>query len=104
MAPGRRARNLARRKSRPYIKNFSYLIDHIWMGGRAVEGTGLENRQGLALLVGSNPTPSATLEGTAPSGTHFRDQISLVIAAMWGNIRARATYGPGVGEVYGLYT
>ena len=31
------------------------------MGGRAVEGTGLENRQGLALLVGSNPTPSATL-------------------------------------------
>ena len=31
-----------------------------WMGGRAVEGTGLENRQGLAPLVGSNPTPSAT--------------------------------------------
>ncbi len=29
------------------------------MGGRAVEGTGLENRQGLTLLVGSNPTPSA---------------------------------------------
>jgi integrase len=30
------------------------------MGGRAVEGTGLENRQGFTLLVGSNPTPSAT--------------------------------------------
>jgi hypothetical protein len=29
------------------------------MGGRAVEGTGLENRQGRKLLVGSNPTPSA---------------------------------------------
>src|SRR5436189_4901535 len=29
------------------------------MGGRAVEGTGLENRQGCKLLVGSNPTPSA---------------------------------------------
>ena len=29
------------------------------MGGRAVEGTGLENRQGSAPLVGSNPTPSA---------------------------------------------
>ena len=29
------------------------------MGGRAVEGTGLENRQTLAGLVGSNPTPSA---------------------------------------------
>lgn len=43
MATGRRVRNLARRRSRPYIKNFSYLIDHTWMGGRAVEGTGLEN-------------------------------------------------------------
>jgi hypothetical protein len=32
----------------------------IWMGGRAVEGTGLENRQGRKSLVGSNPTPSAT--------------------------------------------
>jgi glycosyltransferase involved in cell wall biosynthesis len=29
------------------------------MGGRAVEGTGLENRRGCKLLVGSNPTPSA---------------------------------------------
>ena len=29
------------------------------MGARVVEGTGLENRQGLTLLVGSNPTPSA---------------------------------------------
>lgn len=31
------------------------------MGGRAVEGTGLENRQGGDSFVGSNPTPSATL-------------------------------------------
>ncbi len=30
-------------------------------GGRAVECTGLENRQGLTVLVGSNPTPSAKL-------------------------------------------
>ncbi len=30
------------------------------MGGRAVEGTGLENRQACKRLVGSNPTPSAT--------------------------------------------
>ena len=29
------------------------------MGGRAVEGTGLENRQARKGLVGSNPTPSA---------------------------------------------
>ena len=30
-----------------------------WMGGRVVEGTGLENRQTCKRLVGSNPTPSA---------------------------------------------
>ena len=29
------------------------------MGGRVVEGTGLENQQGCKLFVGSNPTPSA---------------------------------------------
>ena len=32
-----------------------------WMGGRAVEGTGLENRQTGDRLVGSNPTPSAII-------------------------------------------
>jgi hypothetical protein len=31
------------------------------MGGRAVEGTGLENRQACERLVGSNPTPSAII-------------------------------------------
>ena len=31
-----------------------------WMGGRVVEGTGLENRQAGNRLVGSNPTPSAS--------------------------------------------
>ena len=31
------------------------------MGGRAVEGTGLENRQARERFVGSNPTPSATI-------------------------------------------
>jgi hypothetical protein len=36
-----------------------YLLPLIWMGGRAVEGTGLENRQACERLVGSNPTPSA---------------------------------------------
>jgi hypothetical protein len=35
------------------------LIYQDWRGGRAVEGTGLENRQRLTSLVGSNPTPSA---------------------------------------------
>ena len=30
------------------------------MGGRAVEGTGLENRQARKGLAGSNPAPSAS--------------------------------------------
>ena len=30
------------------------------MGGRVVEGTGLENRRGFTPTVGSNPTPSAS--------------------------------------------
>ena len=33
------------------------------MGGRAVEGTGLENRQTCEGLVGSNPTPSTNDKG-----------------------------------------
>jgi hypothetical protein len=36
------------------------------MGGRAVEGTGLENRQGVTPLVGSNPTPSAKRSRIVP--------------------------------------
>ena len=32
------------------------------MGGRVVEGTGLENQQGGNSFVGSNPTPSAMEE------------------------------------------
>ena len=35
------------------------VAEHLRMGGRVVEGTGLENQQGCKLLVGSNPTPSA---------------------------------------------
>jgi hypothetical protein len=35
------------------------------MGGRVVEGTGLENRQARKRLVGSNPTPSAKTLFTA---------------------------------------
>ena len=31
-----------------------------WMGGRVVEGTGLENRQARKRLEGSNPSPSAS--------------------------------------------
>jgi hypothetical protein len=35
------------------------------MGGRVVEGTGLENRQARKGLVGSNPTPSAKMPCSA---------------------------------------
>jgi hypothetical protein len=34
------------------------------MGGRVVEGSGLENRQAGNRLVGSNPTPSARARST----------------------------------------
>ena len=43
MAKGGRSRNLARRMSRHYLKHFSQVIECTRMGGRAVEGTGLEN-------------------------------------------------------------
>ena len=39
----------------------NYLKSLKRMGGRVVEGTGLENRQARKRLVGSNPTPSANL-------------------------------------------
>src|SRR6266542_6446519 len=41
------------------------------MGGRAVEGTGLENRQGRKSLVGSNPTPSAIDVDVIDTSTRF---------------------------------
>ena len=41
-----------------YSKSLGFLLR---MGGRAVEGTGLENRQAGDRLVGSNPTVSATI-------------------------------------------
>ncbi len=36
------------------------------MGGRVVYGSGLENRRGCKLTVGSNPTPSAGLAANPP--------------------------------------
>ena len=38
-----------------------------WKGARAVEWTGLENRQHLTVFVGSNPTPSARMPPTRPA-------------------------------------
>ena len=46
------------------------------MGARAVEGTGLENRQGFTPLVGSNPTPSANTSANDPKGT-FTEPFDL---------------------------
>ncbi len=43
------------------------------MGGRAVEGTGLENRQGCKLFVGSNPTPSAIFKYLSCQGKKRSD-------------------------------
>jgi hypothetical protein len=50
---------------------------HIGMGGRAVEGTGLENRQGFTPLVGSNPTPSANCDGSQDRADRRSDRPSL---------------------------
>src|ERR1700709_848218 len=41
----------------------SFII--VGMGGRAVEGSGLENRRACKRTVGSNPTPSAISSHTA---------------------------------------
>jgi hypothetical protein len=41
-------------------------------GGRAVDGTGLENRNGVTSVVGSNPTPSA-ITITAEMQRQFRN-------------------------------
>ena len=38
-----------------------------WMGGRVVEGTGLENRQARKRLEGSNPSPSANIPSMCES-------------------------------------
>ena len=49
------------REARPFVEGMECVGETLiaWMGGRVVEGTGLENQQGCKLLVGSNPTPSA---------------------------------------------
>src|ERR1700678_2045860 len=50
------------------------------MGGRAVEGTGLENRQTRKGLVGSNPTPStkSPFVTLVPDGPHFSEGRGFV--------------------------
>ena len=48
------------------------------MGGRAVEGTGLENRQACERLVGSNPTPSAIFQSFPLTDYFFMDTHGTV--------------------------
>jgi hypothetical protein len=54
-------------------------------GGRAVEGTGLENRQRRKSLVGSNPTPSASAQCQNPTAAVAN---KLWDSAMAGNVTA----------------
>ena len=49
----------SRAATRSRVRALSLHRAALRMGGRVVEGTGLENRQAGNRLVGSNPTPSA---------------------------------------------
>lgn len=51
--------HLIQQKSLDLDQKFSDDVTIIRKGGRVVEGSGLENRQGRKLFVGSNPTSSA---------------------------------------------
>jgi hypothetical protein len=68
------------------------------MGGRAVEGTGLENRQGCKLFVGSNPTPSARSRQKKPLSRTASD-TSLDRGFLYG---ARGNGWPGALQAYGI--
>ena len=58
------------------------------MGGRAVEGTGLENRQACKRLVGSNPTPSAISNRCPPALAMVVLQMNQQVASwVTGKIR-----------------
>jgi hypothetical protein len=49
------------------------------MGGRVVEGTGLENRQTGNRLVGSNPTPSAIRRCNALDLKRFSEKTIIYL-------------------------
>ena len=49
------------------------------MGGRAVEGTGLEDRRGRKLTVGSNPTPSANINDLTDRTDRVDTSVGLVL-------------------------
>ena len=53
------------------------------MGGRVVEGAGLENRKARERLGGSNPSPSATLDHKWVVSSFFRT-FDQATTAPWG--------------------
>ncbi len=74
-----------------------------WRGGRAVEGSGLENRQGCKPLEGSNPSLSAMSDGTGPMlrlraqvapPNHARERVSIGCRAALRGLRALPGVSP----------
>ena len=67
------------------------------MGGRVVEGTGLENRQAGNRLVGSNPTPSASRRVVDTKRVNFhsrtRQPIPLVVPCLSASCLGRRRAG-----------
>ena len=58
------------------IRQYAVISRHIRRGGRAVECTGLENQQGLAPFVGSNPTLSAKRKETRKGLFLFEEGVA----------------------------
>ena len=65
------------------------------MGGRVVEGTGLENQQACKRLVGSNPTPSARtfIQAYAAAGSSTGPSSFFLFAINTGSGSIRAHSG-----------
>src|SRR5690606_24655673 len=70
-------------------------------GSQAADGSGLENRQGRKLLVGSNPTPSAN--DHRPLRGHYRGRLVFRDVRGRGPVRRRtsASSGAAAGTVPG---
>ncbi len=70
------------------------------MGGRAVEGTGLENQQACKRLVGSNPTPSASSCSATEGLVRAFAEVYPVNSYFWP--RERRSVRPGsIGAIIG---
>ena len=67
------------------------------MGGRVVEGTGLENRQARKRLVGSNPTPSAMLKRICVAKGNGHATVTLAEQGLRGCLEREALSGASMG-------